>query len=809
MQSAEPVAVPAAALQLLDDPEEWPSFGRLHAAPQSSASPAQSVWESQVVLTGMYCATCALTIEDALKTVDGVLHAEVSGAACRARVTWDSTQVRPSQWMAAIAQAGYQAVPARDALLKEVRQAQHRKALWRWLLASFCMMQVMMYAWPAYNAQPGDLWMEYERLLRWASLVICIPMLMWACGPFFAGAWRDVRQLRISMDLPVALGMLITFAVSTWGTLNPEGVFGKEVFYDSLAMFVCFLLTGRWLEGRLRDRTAGALDAVMNRLPESVERCNSQGGFDRIAVRRLAVGDVIRILPGEAFAADGVIVRGRTQVDEALLTGESRALTRSEGESVVAGSYNLSSPVEVQVRQLGAQTKFAEIVALMERASTHKPQIAQLADKVAMPFLLVVLLLAVGCAVYWWPSDPGQALMIAAAVLIVTCPCALSLATPVAMLTAAGTLAKQGVLVRNLQGIEALAVVDTVVLDKTGTLTSDGISVVKVQGAGGELSQPHQGLAAAVALHSRHPVSRAVAHWGQAWAAHWQVLEVQELSGQGLRAKVAAVSALAEVDGTPQDFWVRLGSLAFAGSGMATQLGHAVYLAQETPQGVQCLGAMELAEGLRAEAAGTCAALRKAGLALHLLSGDSAVAVERVAQAVGIDQWHAQCMPEHKLQQMQAWQQAGHQVAMVGDGLNDGPVLAGADVSFAFGQAVPLAQAQSDLVILGNDLGAISQAVLLSRQTMRVVRQNLWGSACYNAISIPFAMLGLMPAWLAGLGMALSSLLVVLNAARLARPLEPLQCMAVGATQLRAEGVAADTMAASLRHASPSSTAAA
>lgn len=788
------------ALQLLDDPQEWPNFGKpLGGAPSSSSyDPATvPVWDSQVVLEGMYCATCALTIEDALRAVPGIEQVEVSAAAHRARVVWDARVLKPSQWFEAIRKAGYQAVPAQDAQAKELRQAQQRKALWRWLLAAFCMMQVMMYAWPAYEAQPGDLSLEMETLLRWASWVICIPLLIFSCGPFFTGAWRDLRHGRISMDLPVALGMALTFVVSSLGTFQPEGIFGKEVFFDSLSMFAAFLLAGRWLEVRLRDRTAGALDAVLNRLPDSVLQRQADGSFARVALRRIAVGDVLQVLPGEAFAADGVIEQGRTQADEALLTGESRPISKPTGSSVIAGSYNLSAVVQIRVTALGADTKFSQIVGLMESASTQKPRLAQLADKVAAPFLLAVLILAAATAAYWWSTDPGRGLMYAAVVLIVTCPCALSLATPVAMLTAAGTLARQGVLVRNLQGLETLAAMDVVVFDKTGTLTQEGMRIQGGQSPdSGPVPRAWQWLAAAVAQHSMHPVSRAVqrltsALEEQAGAASatpapsersWQILQVQELAGQGLRAQVQNDAFWAG-----QVRWVRLGSHAFAvGQYGPAALPQAVYLSLEAVSeasaaqtastggafeqpALQPLAAWNLEENIRPEAARVVQQLRAMRLDVQLLSGDGQEAVQRVAQAVGIEQFQAACSPASKLAHTQALQAQGHTVGMVGDGLNDGPVLAGADVSFAFGRAVALARARSDLVVLGDDLRQVAASVRFARKTLRIVRQNLWWAAAYNLVSVPFAAAGWVPAWLAGLGMALSSLWVVLNAARLAR----------------------------------------
>ncbi|OGA86550.1 MAG: copper-translocating P-type ATPase [Burkholderiales bacterium GWA2_64_37] len=758
---------------LLDDPQEWSAFGRpVGPTGQAAEDPASCAWDSQVVLEGMHCAACALTIEDALRSVPGVLQADVSAATRRARVVWQPSQVQPSQWMDAVHKAGYRAMPAMDAFAREQRQRENRRALWRWLVAGFCMMQVMMYAWPAYVAQPGDLTGEMEQLLRWASWVITLPMVVFSCGPFFSSALRDIRLRRVSMDLPVALGMAITFVVSTAGTFDPAGIFGKEVYYDSLTMFVFFLLTGRWLELRLRDRTAGALEAVMNRLPDSVERRTADGSFVRVATRRVVAGDTIRVLPGEAFPADGRITLGSTHADESLLTGESTPVARPVGSTVTAGSYNLQAPVEVHVEGTGGQTRFAQIVALMESASLQKPRLAQLADRIARPFLVAVLVAAGLAAVYWWPSDPGHALMVAVAVLIVTCPCALSLATPVAMLTAAGTLARHGVLVRNLQGLEALAHVDTVVFDKTGTLTRDGMALQAVRTAHGWSTEEVLALAASLARQSMHPASRAVV---AAVAAlddgRWAVTDLQEEAGQGLVARVH--DRLGAGQPARQ---IRLGSAHHAGvapeeTGSALQV---VLSEQHVSGAVSELARFDLVEDLRAEAPAVVAALEHGGVAVQLLSGDRVGAVQRVAAQAGIAQAAGECTPQGKLAALQALQAGGHQVAMVGDGLNDGPVLAGAHVSFAFGRAVPLAQSQADFVVLGDSLALVPQTVLLARRTLRVVRQNLWWAAGYNALCVPLAVVGWMPAWLAGLGMALSSLLVVLNAARLARDLPAL-----------------------------------
>ena len=738
------------AWQLLDEPQEWQVF--------SQTTPGKpECWSSSVVFEGMHCAACAITIEQALKAIPGVQEVQVSAASHRGRIIWKESVTRPSQWMAAAAQAGYRALPANDAHAHERRRHEARQMVWRVSVAGMCMMQVMMYATPSYVTAPGEISPNLIGLLRWASWVLSLPVMVFSCKPFFVNAWRDLKQRQISMDLPVALGMLIAFVVSSLGTFDPEGLFGSEVYFDSLTMFVFFLLTGRWLELRMRDKTAGALEAVMNRLPDQVVR---QVGdqWQRVSIRKLVVGDVIEVLPGQAFAGDGVLIAGHSEVDEALLTGESRPLTRGVGDAVIAGSHNLSGRVLVRITQVGAATRFAQIVNLMESASVTKPQVAVLADRWAKPFLWGVLIAASASAWYGWQQSPAHAVMVAVSVLVVTCPCALSLATPAAMLAAAGALARGGVLVRRLSALQRLTEVDTVIFDKTGTLTRDDFTVSSIHVRDGVSPQQAVFLASALARQSIHPVSRAlVAYARQTMPAQDAVLELQgfeEKSGQGLQARL-------QRDGQTLD--LRLGSAAFCGAPALSSDQLQVSLADA--QG--WMATFELNEALREDAAAIVKSLQDKGLDVRILSGDGVAAVQRVARALHVESARGLCTPQDKLQQLQMLQKQGHRVAMVGDGLNDGPVLSGADVSFALGQAVPLAQAQADFVLLGGQLRDLLNAWQHSTLTMKIVRQNLVWALVYNLACIPLALLGMLPAWAAGLGMATSSLVVVLNALRL------------------------------------------
>jgi Cu2+-exporting ATPase len=557
------------------------------------------------------------------------------------------------------------------------------------------------------------------------------------------------------MDVPVALGVLIAFAASTGVTFGDGGGTG-EVWFDSLTMFVFFLLSGRLLEQRLRDRTAGALEALMRRMPATARR-QRDGAFASVPVRQLRAGDLVRVLPGEVIPADGMVESGRSRVDEALLTGESKPLQRDAGMQVVAGSHNLSGVLDVRVQRTGRDTRYAGIVALMEQASLDKPRLAQLADRIASPFLLAVLAAAAGAAWWWWPAGPGHAVGVAVAVLIVTCPCALSLATPAATLAAAGALARRGVLVRRLQALEDGARIDTVLFDKTGTLTQDRFSVTGLRVRRGADEQRVRQQAAALAGQSLHPLSRAIAAGSE--AGGWLASGVEEVAGQGVHG------LLRQGDGAATA--LRLGSADFcdAPAGQRLADGMRVHLADEAGW----LASVDLDETLRAGAAQAVAELAALGVTVHILSGDRDAAVQRLASRAGIAHARGECSPQDKLAQLDALQRQGKRVAMVGDGLNDGPALARAELSVALGEAVPLARGQADVVVPGGQLLAIPALLRQGRRARRIVRQNLAWAAGYNAVCVPLAIAGAMPPWLAGLGMAASSLLVVLNSARLAR----------------------------------------
>ncbi len=749
----------AEPLNVLDDPIEQQAFTRweVDAAGQRHA-------ESSFLLSGMHCAACAGIIEAALVAVPGVERAEVSAAGQRAQVRWAPERTRVSLLVQAVRGAGYDAVPDAAASARALRQRERRAALWRLFVASFCAMQIMMFATPSYVTAGDELAPDLRQLLNWGSWLLSMPVLLFSAGPFFQGAWRALRQRRLGMDVPVALGIAVSFVASSGATFDPAGVFGHEVYFDSLSMFVSFLLGARFLELVARHRAAESLESAVAGMPETAQRLIESGEIESVSVHRLRPGDRVQVALGAVFPADGRLQAGRTQVDESLLTGESVPVPRSAGDEVVGGSVNLGAPVLMVVERVGADTRHGAIVALMRQALTQRPALARQADAWAAPFLWAVLLLAAGAALVWSWVDPSRVVSVAVAVLIVTCPCALSLAVPSALVAAAGALARRGVMLQRLDALEALARMSRLFVDKTGTLTEErpiwvGTQVVDRVGVQAGRAPAASELAAAVALArwSGHPMAQALAAEAVAAAAPtWA--DVREVAGQGMQAR----------DERGQ-VW-RLGQWAWVcdddrPAPLLPQAQPTVWFGRVGEPSLR----FDLDERLRADAAEAVAGLRLDGVQLVLLSGDGQARAERLASRLGLADVQGDATPEAKLAAVVAAQQRGELVGMVGDGVNDAPVLARADVSFAMGRGAMIARLHADAVIFSNRLSDLLAARRLAQHMLGVIRQNLVWAAAYNAACVPLALVGWLPPWAAGLGMACSSLLVVGNAMRLAR----------------------------------------
>ena len=752
-------AIPNPSWTILDTQDQWQRFSQ-----PFGDDPAHPLVQSSLLLDDLRCAACSGIVERGLTVLPGIISARVSMSKKRAVVVWSPDLILPSNILSAIQKLGYSASPASHNENQLNSTAKSRAAFWRWLVAGFCMMQVMMYASPSYFTKAGDISTDISHLLNWAAWLLSLPVMMFSSHSFFSNAWRDLKFRQISMDLPVALGIGITFIVSSAATFDPSGWWGHVVYFDSLTMFVFFLLSARLIEVKLHSKTLGAMEALVSRIPENTERQNLDGSYTRVLNSQLNIGDIVRVNIGEAFPADGKLILGQTKVDESLLTGESTAIHKNLQDSVVAGSYNLGQTVNIMLETIGESTQYGQIVNLINQAAIEKPRLSQLADRVARPFLFFIILSAITAAALLWNVDHGRALMTAAAVLIVTCPCALSLATPAAMLASASAFVKRGILIRRLQAIESIANIDTVIFDKTGTLTDNHIELKSIDVQHGLTEADALALAATIAQYSMHPVSRALANAASQRESSkgitFELTDIQEQVGAGMSALIKGHALYSGK--------LRLGSAKFCESSLskmstADERYQQVYLANDNGW----LATFHLQEAVKSNAAGAINQLKQAKLEVELLSGDQLHTVENTANSIGIKQFQAACSPNDKLLRLQLLKQQGRKVLMVGDGLNDGPILASAHVSIAMGKGVPLTLAHADYILLNGDISQIPQLIRHAQKTMRIIKQNIGWAIVYNTVCIPLAFFGLLSAWQAGLGMAVSSLIVVTNALRL------------------------------------------
>ena len=712
----------------------------------TEAAPGAEGCAAVFSVEGIRCAACVWLIERRLARLPGVRQVAMNVATERLHLEWDGAQCKPSEILAALRAIGYQAYPFQPQRHAAQRERARKQLFRRLFVAGLCMMQVMMYALPAYIAP--DMEADMASLMRWASLVLTLPALLYSAQPFFAGAWADLRRGLPGMDVPVALGIAAAATASIVATLRGHG----EVYFDSVTMFIFLLLASRYLEQQARLRAGRALEQLQHSLPAAATRLPlwpDRHASELVAAERLSAGDCIRVAPGETVAADGVIVDGASTLDVALLSGESAPQACTVGQQVPGGAVNIAQPLLLRVTRAASDSTLARLVALVDGAA--KPQLALWADRVAAWFVSALLVLALLVFGAWQLIDPARAWPVAIALLVVSCPCALSLATPSALAAATAQLLGRGVLIVKPHVLETLQRATHVVFDKTGTLTEGRPQLRRVVPLAQLGAADCMALAAALEAGSIHPLAAPLREAG----AHGtlQAHGLHSVPGQG-------------VAGTIDGVGYRLGSAAFAG---ASEAGPAdascVWLGRD---GV-ALARFELADALRPGAPAVVQRCLQRGQHVILLSGDAAPLVAAVAAQLGIPRALGAQLPADKLAYVRALQQGGAVVAMVGDGINDAPVLAAADVSFAMGGGAALAQLHADCVLLGAGLEGLADALATAGRTLGVIRQNLAWATVYNAVAIPAAALGLLNPWLSAVGMSLSSALVVLNALRLRR----------------------------------------
>ncbi|ROO01076.1 carbonate dehydratase [Pseudomonas moraviensis] len=705
--------------------------------------------ETTLLMEGISCAACGWLIEKHLRTLPGVAEARLNLSNHRLHVRWADAQLPLSQILAELRHIGYAAHPYHADRASEQLASENRLALRQLGVAGLLWFQAMMATmatWPEFNI---DLSPELHTILRWVALFLTTPIVFYSCAPFFKGAMRDLRTRHLTMDVSVSLAIGSAYIAGIWTSITGVG----ELYFDAVGMFALFLLAGRYLERRARERTAAATAQLVNLLPASCLRLDSNGQSERILLSELRLGERILVPPGSILPADGKIIDGQSSIDESLLTGEYLPQPRALGDAVTAGTLNVEGALTVEVQALGQDTRLSAIVRLLDRAQAEKPRLAEIADRAAQWFLLLSLIAAAAIGLLWWQLDSSRAFWIVLAMLVATCPCALSLATPTALTAATGTLHKLGLLLTRGHVLEGLNQIDTVIFDKTGTLTEGRLVLRSIRPLGALDSEQCLSLAAALENRSEHPIARA---FGRAPLA---AEEVHSSPGLGL-------------EGVVGERRLRIGQAQFACAlsgaalpSMPDEAGQWLLLADTHGP----LAWLVLDDRLRDDAPALLAACKARGWRTLLLSGDSSPMVASVAAELGIDEARGGLRPDDKLQVLQQLHKEGRKVLMLGDGVNDVPVLAAADISVAMGSATDLAKTSADAVLLSNRLGALVQAFTLARRTRRVIIENLLWAALYNGLMLPFAALGwITPVW-AAVGMSISSLTVVLNALRLTR----------------------------------------
>lgn len=701
--------------------------------------------ELTLLADGMRCAACAWLIDRALAREPGVLEVAANAVTGRVRIAWDPARTALSAPLRRLLALGYRPYLASGEASERARRTERNRWLLRLGVAGLGAMQAMMFAEALYLDTGNTMSVAMRDFLRWVAFLVSTPVVFYAGWPFLAGCVRELRHRRLGMDTLIATSTLLAYFASLVETVRG----GPQVWYDAAVMFVFLLLAARMLEQRARSLSTARVDALARARPAFAMRELADGTREQVAAAMLVAGDIACIAIGEAVPADGVLLDTEGRFEEALLTGESQAVRKGAGDAVFAGTLCRERPARLRVVATGPATRLSQLAQLVERAQAHRPALARGAERIAAGFVMALLVAAVLVYSGWRAHDPSRAFEVTLALLVVSCPCALSLAIPAALAAANGSLAKLGVLPLRADALERLARIDDIVFDKTGTLGDGRPRLERMQAFGDFREADALRIARALERDSGHPLAQAFRP-GTAPATSTVVAEdIVAHPGQGIAG---------HVDGRE---W-RLGRADFACRGDddgALWLGN----------GLRAFARFEVRESERADAGPALQALRGSGIAVHLSSGDAAGAVRRFATRLDIASVRARQAPEDKLAFVRDLQGKSRRVAMVGDGINDAPVLAGADVSIALGEGAALAQRAADLVLTAPSLARIPAAIALARRTRRVVRQNFAWAIGYNLLALPLAAMGLVTPWLAALGMTLSSLVVTLNALRLAR----------------------------------------
>ena len=703
--------------------------------------------ETVLILEGISCAACCWLNERHLKQLRGVQHVHLNYTNHRVKISWIDTEIKLSHILYEIKKLGYTAHPYSIKVADNLRQQQRKTDLIRLSVAGFSGAQVMMIAIALYAGAKQGLTPEMAILLRWISLIISIPAVFYAAMPFYRAAFSGIKTLKFGMDVPISLGILAGFFGSTWVVILGHGV----VYFDTITMLIFFLLATRYFEKMVRQKSIEGAENLMRLSPQLALRNNSSDTTPvLLAINQLKIGDRILVRPGETIPVDGFVVEGTSTVDESLLTGESRALAKSLQDHVLAGSVNYEHPLTIQVKQLNENTVLASISRLLERALNEKPVATQFADKVAGYFTYGLLLFVLLVGFTWWLINPAKTFEIILTVLVVSCPCALSLAAPAAFAAAGSSLVKRGILITRGHALETLANIQHIVFDKTGTLTFGKPILSKIQPLASLDRETCLNIAKCLEAGSEHPIAKAFLQKNNNLQP---VKNRQNIAGQGISGEIENETYFL---GNAQHHSHITRNL------IVDPVSTTIWLSNK----IQLLCKFTLQDSEKPNAQQLISRLKKRQIGVSLWSGDHQEVVEDFANRLNIQDFQAECSPAKKLVLLKALQKK-KRVCMIGDGINDAPVLSAADIAIAMGSGTDMARVSADIVLLNENLDEIIHALQTAKSTKTIIKQNFFWAIGYNLIALPFAALGFLSPWMAAIGMSVSSLIVVLNALRL------------------------------------------
>ncbi|MEL0067518.1 MAG: heavy metal translocating P-type ATPase [Gammaproteobacteria bacterium] len=701
-----------------------------------------------LIITGIVCSACTWLIESRISKLNGIHRITVNQSTNRATVEWDPKLIQLSDILAAINALGYQAQPYDRAAKEQALITQKKRYLQKLAVAGLGMMQVMMYSLGFYLDSNQEMSESTWQLLRWVSLFISTPVVLYAASPFYLSAFKSLRNKVVNMDVPVTIAIIAAWLASVYATLVGVG----EVYFDSVSMFVFFLLTGRYLQMMAIHKSGRALEERLGSQPETALRLLGNQ-HERVLLEDVEAGDVLIVKPASQVPCDGLLLESSAEVNESILTGESTPVLKSQEQLIAAGSINSADTFHIKVTDRVENSTLASIIRLLQNARETKPRIQEIADRVASYFVLGILLLTTLTALYWYYTDSTMVFATVLAVLVVTCPCALSLATPVAITTAIGHLTSRAVLLNRSSALFNLNQATDFVFDKTGTLTTGRFQLQSFNNHSDMADDALLALVATIESQSEHPIATAFSEFE---TANFAISDVKRIAGVGLSVVING------------DVYQLGNNQLLTDDAAKTQSPEIhLYLLKNDQLQAEFIVTTEI----RPEAAALIRSLQERKLAIHLLSGDKSAHVAALAEKLHIptDTVLSGVSPSEKLAYIEQLQVAGKLAVMVGDGINDSPAMAAASVSIAMTEATDITKVNADMILMRESLTLIEKAYQLSLKTRQIIKQNIVWAISYNLIGVPLAMAGLLTPWIAALGMSFSSLIVILNALRLAK----------------------------------------